>query len=61
MPREQWPLEVYELQKMIDEGLDVKEMTVRDLLLIMIMELKKINLHLSVLDGEEIKDHDIGG
>jgi len=61
MPRDQWPLEVYELQKIIDEGLDVHEKSIREILSEGLIVLKKIELHLSILSNEEIKDYDVGG
>lgn len=61
MGRFQNPLEVYELQKMMDEGLEVKEISLRDILMESLLTLKKIELHLQILSGEEIKNHDIGG
>lgn len=61
MSRIQWPLEIHQLQEMIDEGLGVKEMTLRDLILVGIIEFKKMNLHLSILSGEEVTDKDVGG
>jgi len=61
MSREQWPLEIHQLQEMIDKGLKVHELSLREILIDGLISLKKIELHLSVLSGEEISDNDIGG
>lgn len=59
MAEYQYPLEIQQLQEMIDEGLEVKEMDLRDLLITGIIELKKMNYHLSILSDEEIDDIDV--
>lgn len=61
MGREQWPLEIRELQEITDDGLEVHEYTLRDILLEGLIVLKKIELHLQILSGEEIKNNDITG
>ncbi|MCK4330877.1 hypothetical protein KAX02_13685 [candidate division WOR-3 bacterium] len=59
MPREQYPLEVHGIQTILDEGLDVHEMTVRDLLTEILKELKKANVYNAINTDEEITVEDI--
>ena len=58
MSRVQHPLEVYGFEKMTEEGLDVSEKTVADILKEVVAELKRLNRHLQILTGEEIEDND---
>jgi len=57
MGRKQWPLEVHQLQEMIDNGLDVKDLEVKDLLILILNELRIVNKHLFLITDEEI-DYD---
>jgi hypothetical protein len=54
MPRYQYPLEVYGFDKMVENGLDVHDLEVKDLLLFILAELKVINEHLTSMTDEEI-------
>jgi hypothetical protein len=58
MPRYQYPLEVHGVQTIIDNGLDVKEISVRDLLCEILGELKRLNDHMYVITEEEIEKED---
>lgn len=58
MPRVQHPLEVHGVQTILDEGLDVHEKTVRDLLSEILEELKLLNRHMQVITEEEISETD---
>lgn len=53
MPRYQHPLEVYGLDKIISDGLKVKDIELKDLLLMILMELKTMNNHLHAITDEE--------
>jgi len=57
--RIQWPLEIKELQEIQEDGIEVQEYTLRDILLEGLITLKKIEIHLQSLSGEEIDDNDI--
>ena len=61
MPREQHPLEIYGIQKIIDEGLEVKDISVKDLLFRILIELKIANIHNEIVTEEEVNSHDITG
>jgi len=54
MPRYQHPLEIHGFDKMIEEGLDVEDLEVKDLLLFILAELKTMNEHLAIISDEEI-------
>lgn len=58
MPRFQHPLEVYGFDKMIEEGLDVEDLRVKDLLLLILAELKTMNEHLTIVTDEEVNVDD---
>ena len=58
MPRDQHPLEVHRFEEMLDEGLDVHEKTVRDLLSEILEELRLFNRHMQVITEEEISETD---
>lgn len=58
MPREQWPLEVHRFDDMVEEGLEVHEKTVRDLLNEILTELKLFNRHMQIITDEEIEVND---
>jgi|GEM_PF-5689471 len=60
MSREQWPLEVHGMETILEDGIEVKDLEVKDLLIIAITVLRKIEFHLSVLSETEITDEDIG-
>ena len=58
MPRYQHPLELHGFDKMIEEGLDVKDLEVKDLLFLILAELKVMNEHLTIVSDEEINAND---
>ena len=58
MPRYQHPLEIYGFDKMVKDGLDVKNLEVKDLLLFILAELKTMNEHLIIITDEEIDADD---
>lgn len=58
MPRTQHPLEIHGFEKMVEEGLDVSENAVADILKEVVAELKRLNRHLQILTDEEIEDND---
>ena len=58
MPRYQHPFELHGFDKMVEDGLDVKEMSVRDLLCEILGELKRLNDHMYVITEEEIEKED---
>ena len=58
MGRHQYPFEVHGFNKMVEDGLDVKDIEVKDLLLFILAELKIINEHLASVTDEEIDADD---
>lgn len=56
MPRYQHPLEVHRFEEMIDEGLKVHEVSIRDLLSEILGQLKIFNEHMQLITDEEIED-----
>lgn len=58
MARKQWPLEVHGVEELLDTGLEVHEMTARDLLVEILSELKKLNMHMYTITDEEIEEND---
>ena len=54
MPRYQNPLEIHGFTDMVTDGLDVKDLEVKDLLLFILAELKTLNLHMAMITDEEI-------
>lgn len=60
MPRNQHPLEIHGIDTILEDGVDVRDLEVKDLLIITITVLRKIEFHLSILSETEITDQDIG-
>jgi len=60
MPREQWPLEVHGIDTIIDDGINVEDLDVKQLLISILTELKKIEYHLYLGTDTELKDQDVG-
>ena len=58
MGRIQNPVEVQGVQAILDEGLEVHEMSIRDLLQEILYELKHLNKHLFVVTEEELEAND---
>lgn len=56
MPRYQYPLEVHRFEEMVDEGLKVHEVSMRDLLSEILGQLKIFNKHMQLITDEEIED-----
>lgn len=52
--RIQHPLEIYGLDTIIKDGIKVEDLEVKDLLILVLSELKKINEHLYCITEEEI-------
>lgn len=56
--RVQHPLEVHGVQQILDDGLEVHEMSMRDLLRKILFELQRMNKHLQLITDEEIEADD---
>lgn len=54
MPRFQHPLEIHGFDAMVEDGLDVKDLEVNDLLLFILAEFRVMNRHLALMTDEEI-------
>jgi len=54
MSREQWPLEVHGMDTILDEGVESKDLDVKELLIEMLRELKKIEYHLSIASDADL-------
>lgn len=57
--RTQHPVEVHGVQKILDDGVEVHEMTVRDLLVEILLELRKANVHNQIITDEVILEEDV--
>lgn len=55
MPRTQHPLEVYGVQTVLDEGLDVHDLDTKGLLMEILLELRHLNIQLEVITEEEVE------
>ena len=60
MPRDQHPLEIHGMDTILEDGVEVKDLEVKDLLIIMLTVLRKIEIHLSILSETELTNQDIG-
>ena len=58
MPRYQFPLEVHGVQTILDEGIKAEDIEVKDLLIMILAELKIMNEHLYLITEEEIHEPD---
>ena len=56
--RFQNPLEVHGVQEILDDGLEVKSLSFRELLTLILIELKTTNLHLQSMTDEHINMED---
>lgn len=56
--RTQHPVEVHGVQEILDDGLEVHEMSIRDLLAEVLGELKRLNKHMQTITEEEIEEDD---
>lgn len=54
--RKQWPLEVHGIDTILDDGIEVHEKTMRDLLTEILRELKQFNMHMQSITDEEINN-----
>jgi len=52
--RKQWPLEVQGIDTILDEGIEAKDLDVKELLIEMLRELKKIEYHLSIASDADL-------
>jgi len=59
MSRQQFPKEVHGVQEILDDGVEVHEMSLRDLLTEILLELRKANVHNQIITDEEINEGDI--
>jgi len=59
MPREQHPLEIYGIDTILDDGMQVEDVNVKDLLFSILTTLKKIEYHLYLGTDTELKDEDV--
>ena len=59
MPREQHPVEVYGIEEILEEGMKVKDLNVKELLFSIDITLKKIEYHLSLASDTELKNQDV--
>lgn len=58
MPRFQHPLEIHGFDEMVEDGLDVKDLEVKDLLILVLAELRATNEHLTIISDEELETDD---
>lgn len=54
MGRFQHPLEVYGVQALLDDGVQVEDLELKDLMVMILSELKTLNIHMSIVTGEEV-------
>ena len=54
MSREQWPLEVHGMDTILEDGIEVKDLEVKELLIMMLLELKKIEYHLMLASDADL-------
>ena len=54
MGRFQHPLEVYGIQTLLDDGVQVEDLKLKDLMVMILLELKTLNLHMAMITDEEI-------
>jgi len=58
MPRKQWPLEVHGMDTILEDGVEVRDLDVKELLVLIFLELKKANIQLQSMTDEEIDNGD---
>ena len=56
MPRIQHPVEVYGMDTILEDGVKVEDLEVKDLLFMILNELKDINTHLQSMTEEELEN-----
>lgn len=56
MSRVQWPLEVHGMDTILDEGIKVEDLDVKELLILVLIELKTMNKHLMSITDEEFDE-----
>lgn len=59
MARDQHPLEVYGMETILEDGVKVEDLEVKDLLILMLEELKTINIQLQAITEIEVVEEDI--
>ena len=59
MPRHQYPFELWGFNKMVEDGLDVKDIEVKDLLLMILVEMRALNTYMSILTDEELESIEV--
>jgi hypothetical protein len=59
MGRVQYPFEVHGIDTILEEGINVEDLEVRDLLLFILMELRTINAQLALMTDEEIEGEEM--
>ena len=58
MSRKQWPLEVHGMDTILEDGVEVRDLDVKELLVLIFLELKKANIQLQSMTDEEIDNGD---
>ena len=56
MPRKQWPIEIHGMDTILDDGIKVKDLDVKELLVFILIELKKLNIQAQLITEEEIEN-----
>lgn len=56
MGRKQWPLEIYGMETILGEGIKVEDLDVKELLILVLIELKIANKHLMSITDEEFDE-----
>ena len=59
MPRVQYPIEVHGINTILEDGINVKDLNVKELLFSIDITLKKIEYHLSLASNTELKNQDV--
>jgi len=59
MGRKQHPLEIYGMETILGEGISVEDVSSKDLLIYILLELKTMNQHLQSITDEEFEKGEI--
>lgn len=59
MSRFQHPLEIHGFDSMVEDGLDVKDLEAKELLVLILTALQKIEFHLQIINDEEFEDSEV--
>ena len=59
MSRKQWPLEVHGISTILEDGVEVRDLEIKEILLLILRGINKIEYHLSIASDTDLSNDNL--